>query len=120
MTRRKNRRLYENKLSKKFGSVKYKEEFKGASKFFPRSLKKFISTYRKSVVKTADVTNPSKSVKTMPVSEKIVNWLVGTKIGKWTIYKIAERIIENEDSRAKIVHLGMNALNEKIFGKTSV
>ena len=120
MIRRKNRGSYKKKIARKFGRVKYKEEFQGVSKFFPRSLKKFLSTNRESITKTVDVLNPSESVKTMPVSEKIIHWFVGTKIGKWAVSKITERLIEDENSRAQIVHLGMNSLSEKMFGKTSV
>lgn len=121
MTHRKNRRSYKKKITRKFGRVKYnEEEFQGVSKFFPRSLKKFISTNRESIAKTVNVLNPSESVKTMPVSEKIIHWFVGTNIGKWAVSKITEKLIDDENSRAQIVHLGMTAISEKMFGKTSV
>ncbi len=112
MMRRKNRRSCKKKLIREFGKTK------DAS--FPSSLKKFIDTNKDSIVKTVNILNPSESVKSRPVSEKIIHWFVGTSLGKWAVSKITERLIEDENSRAKIVHIGMDAFKEKLFGKTSV
>ena len=106
MIRRKNRRSRKKKLVRKFGSNKVKDDF-------PNLLTKFITKNKDDITKTVNILNPSESVKSMTVSEKLIHWFVGTGLGKWTVSKITEKLMEDERSRAKIIHLGMDYMSGK-------